>query len=268
MENTLLQPLPLDPEPGQSLNNLYNTHKTAETKAQHEKTMFYINQYRTSPNKHTLNAAIQALNPKISKITQSITGGYYSPIIHRRATILTAKALQNYDEDKGKLDTYLYTNLMPLKRLAPQSVEPIKVPESIALDKRRLDEAYRDFVDMTGREPTDQELADSTNINIKRLRKVKATNMPVNEGMFTNPENPQEIFSPGVNFSGDSRDIDLLYHDLSDDDKQVYRYRTGYEGEDILDNPQIAERMGRDTKWVSQRASKIQERVNNVLGRA
>lgn len=230
--------------------------------------MFFIKQYRANPNPKTLNAAVQAIKPKLSRVISSITGGYSSPIIERRATIMAARALQNYDESQGKLDTFLYSNLMPLKRLAPQVTEPIKVPESLVLDRKVIDQAYKDFVDMTGRDPTEVELADATNLNVKRIRKVMSSNMPVNEGSFVNPENPSEVFSAGVGSPHQQRNIDLVYHDLSQDDKEVYSYRTGYDGREILDNEQIAKKMNRDTKWVSQRASKIQERINNVLDRA
>ena len=229
---------------------------------------FFVKQYQSNPNPKTRAEAIKAISPVINKAIGSIVPGYDSPVIRRRATIMAARSLDAFDPSKSSLNTFIYTNLMPLKRLAPQSVEPIKVPESLMMDRKLIDEAARDFFDMTGRDPTDKELADATNLNIKRIHKVKAFNTPINEGAFISQDDPSYVGSVGVHSPAEQRNIDLVFNDLSDDDKKVYSHRTGYNNTKVLENDQIAKNMGRDVKWVSQRASKIQNRINDVLGRA
>ena len=227
-----------------------------------------IQQYKQKPTKDRLNLVMRLADSQIETTSRKILGAYASPITLRRARILAAQAIPKYDPALGaKFSTFLFNSLMPLNRLAPRMSEPLQVPEQLLLDKKRIEEAQKDFLDMEGREPTDEELADYTSINVKRINKVRATSVPVNEGRFTDIEDPDEVVGMGVN-ANNEQDIDLMYHDLSDDDKQVYSHRTGYLGAKILSPDEIAKKMNKDPKWVSQRASKVQEKINNVLGRA
>lgn len=230
----------------------------------------WIEEYRRNPSKANRLGLVQAAQPMIDKAIMSILGqSYNNPIIRRRAHIMMAQKLPEFSKDGGaSLSTFIHTNLLPLKRLAPTIDEPLRVPETLILDRNKIEAATKDFLDMTGREPSDDELADILYISKKRIAKVRSTAMPVNEGALTSPEEPEEVISPGTVDTREKSTLDLLYNDLSDDDKQVYSFRTGYGNAPVLENDAIAKKMNRDVKWVSQRASKIQNRINNALGRA
>ena len=227
-----------------------------------------IRKYQGAPTKDNLSAALHSYDDVIKKATTAFAGGYDNPITQRRARLLAVKALKSYDPKGGASpSSHIYNQLQQLRRLAPSISEPVIVPESVIVDRHTLDDGEAELFDMLGRDPSDSELADYTNLSLKRIAKIRKMNTPVNEGAFSDPENPDLVEAPGV--QGKDQDdviMDYVYHDLSPIDQKVFELRTGYGGRSKASTEEIAQILGRPYKWVSQRASIIQGKLNDALG--
>ncbi len=92
-------------------------------------------------------------------------------------------------------------------------------------------------------------------------------NTPVNEGAFSDPDNPDLVEGPGVQGKdNDDMIMDYVYHDLSPIDQKIFELRSGYGGRAQASTEDIAKLLGRPYKWVSQRASIIQRKLNDAVG--
>lgn len=229
-----------------------------------------LNSYKARPDPGNLKSVLDAYDDVITKASQQFSGGYDSPILKRRAQILAAKAIKTFDPSKGtKVSTHIYNSLQPIRRMAPAMTEAVVVPERVAIDMAKLDEVDKELYNFLGRDPSDAEIADRTGLSIKRIGKLRKMHMPVNEGSFRDPENPDQIDSPGV--AGKTPEqvmIDYLYYDLSPMDQKVMEMSSGYNGRPKLSLEETAVALGKPYKWVSQRASIIQKKVADAIGAA
>jgi DNA-directed RNA polymerase specialized sigma subunit len=58
---------------------------------------------------------------------------------------------------------------------------------------------------------------------------------------------------------------DYVYHDLDDIDKQVFQHRLGYRGSQVLPNQEIAKKLNLSSAAVTQRAGRIQKRLEETM---
>lgn len=226
--------------------------------------------YRRTPTKENLNNVLRDVDPVINKALTSFGGSYQSPVLKRRAQLIAANAIKTYDPKKGaSVTTHLYNSLQQLRRLGPQMTEAVVVPEQVAIDMSKLDNADKELFNFLGRDASDAEIADHTGLSMKRIQKLRRLNMPVNEGAFRDMENPDIVEAPGVmGVNKDQQMIDYVYHDLSPLDQKVMELRTGYGGRTPVSTEEAAALLKRDYKWVSQRASIIQKKIADAIGAA
>lgn len=227
-----------------------------------------MNAYKARPDHVNLKSVLDAYDDVITKATEQFSGGYNSPVIKRRAQIMAAKALKEFDPSKGtKVSTHIYNSLQPIRRIAPAMTEAVVVPERVAIDMSKLDSADKELYNFLGRDPSDGELADRTGLSLKRIAKLRKMAMPVNEGSFRDMENPDTVEAPGVQGKTPEQTvIDYVYHDLTPLDQKVMELTSGYGGRPKLEIDEIAKALNKPYKWVSQRAGIIQKKISDALG--
>lgn len=206
---------------------------------------------------------LSTLQPVIDTAVSSYAGGNMSPTIKTRARLMALKAMDSYDPKKGNVRTHLLSQLQGLRRLSAREQNIIAIPEQVGLDFQRLSESENELQDRLGRDPTDDELADHTNLSLRRIRKIRAFHQPIPEsatvveGEDENNDGGVASTVPGATRAHDAW-MDFVYGDLSPVDKLVMDMTLGRNGRRRASTQEIARRLNITPGAVSQRAAKIQ----------
>lgn len=212
-----------------------------------------------------MDRLLRAASPAINKALSSFAAG--DKALTARAKRLAIDAFRTFDPKKGaKLGTHLYIRLQPLQREYTQRSTISEVPERVQLDKFRLEQAERALTDELGREPADEEVAEYTGLSPKRIAHVRSfARKSFAESQLASTEG--ELVQPAVaDVTPEDIWIEYVYHDLDPVDKKILEWKTGMYGKKVLSTNEIARRLKITPSAVSQRASKIALRLENVRG--
>lgn len=223
--------------------------------------------WKAKPTPANLKAVVKANKPTIDAALRSYAGEAPGNNIRRRAELLAAKAIRRYDPSKGaQLNTYLHNQLQPLRRVAATFANPFPKPERLRRDSAQVFTAKQELSDQLGREPSLEELSDYGKFDLNKLRKIMRRNRAtVPESALDSAESDDDDYMPGVKRSEPAAVwADYVYHDLSDIDRVIFQYRTGYNGVPILPNKEIAKRLNLKAPAVSRRAARIQARLDEL----
>lgn len=190
-----------------------------------------------------------------------------SPVVRQRARILAAQAVQSFNPERGaQLSTHVYRQLQRLQREAPAITDPLPLPERMRRDSRDIINALAEAGGLIGTEVSDERLSELTGIPVSRVTKVR--------GMMRK-RLPESSYEEGLgDDDGEVPDVvatetdpydewvDAVYHDLGEVDRVIMSYRTGFRGAPVLPTNEIARRMKLSPGAVSQRAAKIQARLD------
>ncbi len=206
------------------------------------------------------------LAPTISKAVKSFSP-IQSPTIHDRAKLMAAKAVKGYQPDRGaSLDTHVFRQLQALQRVAPQIHDPMPLPERLRRDRAEVAGAIEKVQNDLGRDASDEEVSQLTKLPRKRITKVRQmmqSRLPLSS--FEDAEENSEMEQPDLvahQTTDEDEWMDAVYHDMGDIDRIILQHRTGYRGNPILPTQEIAKRLRMSPSAVSQRASRIQQRLD------
>lgn len=222
-------------------------------------------QWKAAPGPKTAGGLLKAVDPVLKSGVNAYSQGSPSPSLKSRAKKIALNAFNTYDPNQGKLKTHLMSHLQGLRRYAQQQQSVFNVPEQVRLDAFHLSEAENRLRDNLGRDPSDLELADETGLSRKRLAYVRQVPMAMHEGRFAEMGEAGQGYSPGVANTSPAADnawADFVYHDLSEIDQNIMEYTLGMNGNPQLPTGEIAQKLGISASAVSQRASKIQQLLN------
>lgn len=211
--------------------------------------------WKTDPTPDNLLATVKSLEPTIQVSLQTVGGGG-DPYLKSKARSLAAKAVQTYDPASGaQLKTWTSQQMMRLRRLKRQSANPVRIPERIQIENYTLSQATARFVDDNDREPTVQELADATNLPIKRIAHIRQSlrAMP-SEADFADSELPGQS-SQGPQYLDEA--VSMVYDDVDTVDRRILELKTGYGGEVIMQPADIARRLKLTPSQLSRRSTKL-----------
>lgn len=225
--------------------------------------------WRKSPAPEINTKLLGTVQPIIDTAVNSYAGQNASPTIKNKAKLMALKALNTYDPQKGNVKTHLLSQLQSLRRAAAQEQNIIGIPEQVGLDFQRLSSAENELRDSLSRDPADDELADMTGLSIKRIKKIRAFNQPVAEGMTTAQSGDNEdaantdIASTLPNYTKHTDAwLDFVYGDLTPTDKLIMDMTLGRNGRRRASTQDIASRLNITPGAVSQRAAKIQQMID------
>jgi len=212
----------------------------------------------------SMQELLKASDSVIGKALTSYAGGDKS--LKPYAKRLAIGAFRKFDPRmQTKLQTHLFIQLQPLQREYMKRTSTVKIPERIQLDKYRLDMADRELREMTGRDPSDDELSEKTGLSPKRMMRVRE----FSKGLIS--ESQTETAEEGVKLPGSESVspediwIEYVHHDLDPVDKKILEWKTGLYGKEILSTNEIARRLKVTPGAVSQRAAKIATRIEEGL---
>lgn len=225
--------------------------------------------WKAGPGPELNTQIVKSLQPIIDTAVTSYAGQNASPNVRAKARLMALKALDTYDPNRGNVKTHLLSQMQSLRRLSAKEQNIISIPEQVALDHRRLNEAENELLDSFGRPPTDTELADMTGLSTRRIKKIRAFNQPISEGMTaahtgdSDDSTNTEIASvlPNYNRHTDAW-LDFVHDDLSPTDQLIMDMTLGRNGRRRASTQEIASKLRITPGAVSQRAAKIQDMID------
>jgi len=224
--------------------------------------------WRKNQTPSNLKRVIDDLEPTIKSSIRTYVGPRVSPTIDQRAKIIAARAVKKYDpSQKANLNTYVSNQLRELQRTAPQISDPLSPSERFRQNQGEIMTAETEIEDRIGRPATDEEIARATGFPVKRVTKVRErmrarVPMSVYEDSFgeDDDDGAEDIVASEHTDYDDW--VDAVYQDLDDIDRLILMHRTGYRGTNILSNREIAMRLDMSPASVSQRAGRVQKRLD------
>lgn len=208
---------------------------------------------------------LTAINPVIDTAITSYARGDRSPLLRSRARRMSLEALPRYRPQESKLRTYLLTQLRGLNRETTNLKNIIHIPEAALLEQQRLYTAQRELEDSLGREPSDIELADHTQLPLKRIAYVRGIPRGQAESSARITSSGQEGEDPAVrNLVNDAEDawVQMVYYDQDPISQKIMEYALGLNGNPRLSVTDIAKRLKLTPGAISQRTKRIQEMLD------
>jgi DNA-directed RNA polymerase specialized sigma subunit len=212
------------------------------------------------------------LQPVVDKAVYAYAGQNASPTIRSRARVLAADAIRKYDPKVGAaLPSFVYGHLRQLTSLAPKINDPLPVPDQMRRDRGLIIKARQQLEEQLGREPDDSEVSEIAGIPLKRVMKVQRMvrrGIPLSVLDSNNEDDDVDAANSIVGSERTPEDdwFEAVDYDLSPIDRKILRYRTGYDDHEQLPNIEIARRLGMSPAAVTQRAAKIQQRLDSYHG--
>jgi len=223
--------------------------------------------WQKKPDATTRGALLRAVDPILSTAVHSYapTGG---PHAKSQARLMALRAFDSYDPQQGTMKTHLLSQLRGLQRVQGKSRQIIGIPEGVILDRQHLVDDEERLREDLGRDPSDAEIAASTGLSLKRIGYVRQAQPGVNTGSLTDetgaPYSPASTV-PGTDVAGVMWE-EMVYQDLGPVDQAVLDFTLGKHNSPVLENREIAERLGISPGAVSQRKARIQEQLDERHG--
>lgn len=220
--------------------------------------------WESNRNPDTYSELLKALDP-IIKSGQRAYAPASGPSLRSRAKQIAIRALDSYDPKKGPIKPHLMSHLQGLMRLSAVENSPIRIPERVALDRKRMDEVEVELEDQLGRMPSDDEIAEAMGVSRSRITNIRRAHKPLSEGRImssVSAEGEEGAGSPAVTIPGmdksDDEWVELVYDSLGSVDQVILESVLGLHGRRAIPPQKIAAKLGITPGAVSQRMKRIQ----------
>jgi DNA-directed RNA polymerase specialized sigma subunit len=227
--------------------------------------------WKVDPQPQKLRKVVDDLDPVINSAVRQYAGQKAPPTVLQRARLIAAKAVRSYDSTRGAdIKTHVFNQMRSIQRMAPGISNPLSPPERFRRDQQEIDTSYKELEDVLGREPTDEEISEMTGLPVRRVIKVRTrmrARIPISAY-----EDKDDDDDSNYDIVGSKRDdfddwLDAVYDELGPVDRLIMMYRTGYRGSEIYPNSVIAKKLNISPSAISQRASRIQSKLDSFYGR-
>jgi RNA polymerase sigma-B factor len=212
------------------------------------------NQWAVDRKPEHLHATVEFLKPTIDYKLAAMGVGD-NPQMRHQARLMVASAVEKFNPNVGvSLTTWAQQHLQGMNRFKRENQGPVKVPDRAALDAWSIEKAQQELEDKLGREPDVHELADFTNISVKRIASVRKATRPVAAS--------SQMYSEGEDFTdylGEA--MSYVYDDSDADDRKIIELTTGYGGNQPIPKNQIATRLGISPAQVTRRTERIANKL-------
>lgn len=224
----------------------------------------HFENWKATPNPQTTAALLKAVDPVLDSSLKTYAGRATSPTLRSKAKLIAAESFSRYDPSRAKLRTHLMSQLQGLRRASAQESQIISIPERVGLDLHKLRMSENELRDKIGRDPSDMELADHTGLSRKRIGYIRKAQPGLSEGALAPEGEADEGQGIGPGVVGPQTDtwMDFVYHDLSPVDQVIMEHTIGLHGKQVLPKQRIAAKLNLSPGAISQRAAKIQEKLN------
>lgn len=226
--------------------------------------------YKARPTPENLRAAVNEHKSHIDNVVFRMLGKQVSPVVRTRADLIAADAIKKYDPSTGvPLKHWISQNLQSINRVARAATDIISIPEQLRRDSSQLMRSRNELREKLMRDPSDEELADHSGIAVRKQRRIaKGSLWNRAEGSYTadleQGDGEGDEVMPGLAKDPMAEIHDYVYHDMDDIDKVIFQHRMGYRGAPVLPNQEIAKKLNMSSAAVTQRASRIQKRLEET----
>jgi hypothetical protein len=205
------------------------------------------------------SAVLDAVAPVLRSAVRTFAGEG-GPVMESRARLL-----ERYDPARAPLRSHLMSHLRGLQRYAAAQGRAVYIPERVALQSRAVRDAENELEDRLGRAPSTAELADHTGLSPARIARVRTASPGLVEGQTygEDDEGAESQSMPAVR-GGEGRGAwrDFVYQDLHPTDQVIMEHALGLHGRPATSKTLIAKKLGLSPGAVSQRAAKIQKKLD------
>lgn len=224
-----------------------------------EKDVELWEQWNRTKSQADLEKLLKQLDPLISQEVRRWTGMMPENMLRNEAKGLAIKAIQSYNPNMGTaLSTHVVYGLKKLSRTAYARQSTLSVPEHKRLTFNTISRTRAQFEDMNGRPPTLEELSDQMRLPVKKIQQIEE--LVGKKELMESGDGP--VFAQ---YTDDPTIIDLAWHDMNDQQRRIFEYRTGYNHVPILSGSQIMKKLSITQGQLSYQLSQIKsilERAN------
>ena len=198
-----------------------------------------------------------------SVVNKYRTVGVAPETLKAHATTQFIKALDSYNPNKDTQPvTHIWNNLQKVQRVASESLQSGHLPEARNMRKSMFVTVKDNLMERLGREPNTDELADELawdKNEVGRMLKELGGEITASGASF-------DFYGNATTVPNKQRELaDYLYQDLEGRDKVVFEHTFGYGGKDVLNNKEIAKKLGINEMDVHRRKKKMSERIREML---
>ena len=218
--------------------------------------------WKSSPSPDTTDRLLSTIKPVIdSGLTAFGSSSSSSPTMRSRAKSLAIDSFAQYDPAKGTLRSHVLSRLQRLRRISGQEQQVLRMPERVALQRKRLEETGLQLEDTLGRPPSDEELADNLGLSMNRLEHIRLGVRPMAEStLAANVEDPG--FTPQVKNVNQDSWVEFVHSDMAPRDQAIMERVMGLHGFKPQSVTSVAKHLKVSPAAVSQRLAVIQEQLD------
>jgi len=216
------------------------------------------NNYVIDPTPENLSVVVNSLKPTIDYQLASL-GANSDPVMKNKAMLYTARAVKDFDPERSSLPTFVSSQLRRLSRDRRNSLSPVRVPERVQLEAFGLHRSELEYIDKHQREPTVAELADFSNMSVKKVTDVRnaMVAVPTEEAFGEQMENAVPDYL--------SEATDYIYADSDYIDRKIIELKTGYGGtQTMLKATEIATKLNVSPSQISRRSMRLSKKINEI----
>lgn len=213
--------------------------------------------WKADPTPDNLSHAVRAMDSTINYALYA-TGDTVNPQLKHQARLFAADAIKSYDPAHGaQLHSWVGSQLQSLRRFKRENTGPVKVPERAQLDAWHLEKTRRNYLDEHGIDPDVKQLADASNLSVKRIGDVRKSTRPV-----VAQEAIQDVEQNAVDFMDEA--MEYVYDESDATDRKIIEHLTGYGGSEQLAKHVIAQRMGVSPSQITRRSERIAQKLQQM----
>lgn len=177
------------------------------------------------------------------------------------------RALNTYQPEKGALGTWVYQYLEAAKRFIAKYQNPMRIPEERIYLVGDFYRAHEYLDDLYGRPATPKELSDYVRYELGKPKATpKAMALLEKELRKSVPRSAFEEDPTVVAPSRQKEVLDLIWYELSPEEKLVYDHMRGTHGRQLETRPgKIAKMVGMSNSKVSRLRASIAEKIDKYL---
>lgn len=200
---------------------------------------------------------LAVLAPYIQKEANKWKGNLSPTVLDSEAKRNAIVAIKSYKPGFSALPTHVSNHVKKISRLVYDTSSAGRIPEETVLLMNKAKKSIATFNDQHSRDPSTSELATSLNVPMYKATQItrKLSGQSSIGEANTNLVTAREDFSDLVS------KLDVIYYDLSPRDKIIMEHSYGYGGKPMLQNQDIAKKLGTSAGYISQRKTYIDKEL-------
>lgn len=198
--------------------------------------------------------------PIVNSVVNKYRSVGVSPATLRtQATTQLIKAFKTYNPDMGtQPSTHVWNQMQKVQRLATESLTSGHMPEYRNVKRSTFVTVRDNLTDQLGREPSADDMADELGWDKNEVSRMNAEL----GGEVTASKADFDFFGNSLQMEGnDKRLAGYLYHELGGKDKVIFEHTFGFGGKPILNNKEIAKKLGTNEMAVHRAKKAMSEKL-------